>query len=267
VRRRAIQVLLATAFAMTVTLPVSAAKPRPPSGTGYYDPIVTAMDAMHQEGRSQAEVDEMLMSDFGWIPVVTTDGGVATLASENSDVDMRTPNVYYNTQQGRYEASAWFYWKNCGTQRCWKDDRPIFCQISNCAFGGRDGFGLSMGKLVTRKTQSFYTYTEGNVRTAYANPWDADDSGATYQNQDKTTCTNYSCYNWDHGLLVYSFTIRAGCPAGNYSIKSKLAHTWDGAAVSSITVTTAGVGVTFSGNSDRWQAVNPIAKNWFPCGT
>ena len=264
---RAIGVLLAAAFAMTFALPVAAAKPRPASGDPYYAPIVAAMEAMYEKGRSQAEVDEMLESEFGWIPIVTADEGIATLASENKDVDMRTPSVYYNSQQGRYEASAWFYWEDCGTQRCWKDDRPFACQISSCSFGGYDGFGLSIGKLVTRRTQSFSTYTEGNVRTSYSNPWDADDSGATFQNQDRTTCSQYSCYNWDHGVLIYSFTIRAGCPTGNYSIKSKLAHTWDGAAVSSITVSTSGIGVTFSGNSNRWQAVNPIARNWYPCGT
>ena len=98
---RSIGVLLAAAFAMTFTLPVAAAKPRPASGDAYYAPIVAAMEAMYEEGRSQAEVDDMLESEFGWIPIVTADEGIATLASEKSDVDMRTPSVYYNSQQGR----------------------------------------------------------------------------------------------------------------------------------------------------------------------
>ena len=108
-------------------------------------------------------------------------------------------------------------------------------------------------------------FTETGVRTSYPNPWDADNSGATFRNQDKLLADK-SQYNWDHGVLVYSFRLPLACPKGNYEIRSKLAHTWSGAALTSITVTIHGISATFSGTNEHWQAVNPIARSWYPCG-
>ncbi len=263
-RHRILVVPLAAVVLLVAALPASAAKPAPQTSSedaAYYAGVLDAVESMKSAEKSQAEVDAMLESEYGWVLVAAGEDDITTMASQNFNVDMKTPTVYYNTQQGRYEAAAWFYWKDCGTDRCWRQDIFIGRNI-----GGYDGFGLSVAKLVTRKTQYFSTYTESNVRTTYSNPWDADDSGATFRNQDSVDGAGRQ-YNWDHGSLVYAFTIRAGCPRGDYQINSKLAHTWSGARVDAITVSTGGIAVTFGGSSERWQAVNPVPKSWYPCGT
>jgi hypothetical protein len=255
------------AFLMLIAsaVPTTGAKPSPPptadDDTAYYTQVSGLIEAMRRQGKDQDKIDARLQADFGWVAVSQGGDEIVALSTENSNVTMTTPTVYWNSSQGRYEASAAFYWKNCGSRRCWYDDFPFF----GPNVGGYDGFGLSISKLVTRRTQFFSVYTETGTRTSYPNPWDADDSGATFRNQDKMTCEK-ACYNWDHGILIYAFTIRPGCPSGNYQINSKLGHTWSGAGVSSISVSLNGISVTFAGSNEHWQAVNPTPRNWYPCG-
>lgn len=252
---------LAILLLLVTVVPVTAKKPSV-EDHAYHARVSDAVEEMKRHGRSQDEIDAMLRDDFGWVLVAGGDEEVVLAASENSDVDMRTPYVYYSTQQGRYVAIAWYYWKNCGSQRCWMRDYPFFPPN----FGGYDGYGLSIAKLVTRMTQSFSVYTETGYRTTYPNPSDADNSGATFRNQDKVLGPGQQ-YNWDHGVLTYSFTLRSGCPRGNYQINTKLGHTWASTGVSNITVNTSGISVSFSNTENRWQAVNPVPRNWYPCGS
>lgn len=227
-----------------------------------YGPLAQAVEGMQRSGQGQAAIDAMLASQFGWVRVSDEEPQLVLLASENSDVELTKPTIYYNTQRGRYEASAWFFWRNCGGERCWKQDLPWI----GTSIGGYDGFGLSMSTLVNRKAQSFYVFTETGVMTSYPNPWDAEDSGATFRNQDKIAGPGQQ-YNWDHGLLVYSFQLRLGCPKGNYKAKTKLGHTWSSAGVSNIQVTTSGVSISFTSSDGYWQATNPTPGNdWYPCG-
>jgi hypothetical protein len=260
--------VLLTLLLLVHASPAAAGPPVAPSARTdaiLHDTVAAAVEGLRVRGAGAGEVDAMLAERFGWVRV-TSDTSVASAFltsddSENDDVTMSTPSVYYNTQQGRYEAMATFRWLSCGSYPCYWYESD-----GGTNLGGYDGFGLSIGKLVTRKTQSFYVYTASGTRTTYTNPWDADDSGATYRNQDKFTCGKGCGYNWDHGLLVYSFGLRSGCPRGNYAVNSKLGHTWDSTSVSGISVTTKGVTISFDKQEHYWQAVNPQQRNWYPCG-
>jgi hypothetical protein len=241
--------------------PTTAATDPPAASTAV---VADAVEAAFRAGASRAEVDRLLAERFGWIAVGAAPGSrrIGPNESENQDVELSTPSVYYNTQQGRYEAFAWFHWQMCGLWKCWLQD-----YFGQDKIGEYDGFGLSIGRLVTRVTQSMYVYTEHGESTTYRNPWDADDSGATFRNQDKMLCGPASCYNWDHGLIVYSFHLRRTCPKGNYPINTKIGHTWSSTGVTDITVSLTGISITFDEVPHRWQAVNPTQRNWYPCGS
>jgi hypothetical protein len=267
--------LAALAFAgvlmLAAAVPVSAAKPTPTPAPTPEDParsgdIAAAMDSMYLDGATQDEIDAMLLSDFGLVALGEEEPGVALLSSQNSDVDLKTPAVYWDTQQAKYVAYAWFYWKSCGQNYpCWKKDKNLF---DGEKMGGYDGFAISLEKLVSRRTSYFHTYSYSiSCRIDYPIPWDADDSGVAYRNQDGYFCDDQVAgYNWDRGLIEYSFNLRSGCPRGDYEIHTKLAHTWGNSGTSRISVNLGVISVAWSGGSDHWQGVNPVAKHWYPCG-
>jgi hypothetical protein len=261
-----------------------------PSVDEYYRTVSDRMERLLTRGASQRDIDRALEREFGWVlvaggsaddgrpaaenaaahsngrgPEPATDATAVTASSGPSSADcieMRTPRVYRNTQQGRYEASAWFYWKIRNAYPCWMDDQSVL----TADIGGYDGFGISISKLVSRRYVAMSIYTEDGARTALINPSDADDSGVTYRGQDRTTC-GWNCgYNWDHGVVIYAFVLRSTCMPGEYQLNSRLGHTWASTSVSGISVSTRGISIDMSSTSNSWQAVNPVPLAWFRCG-
>lgn len=209
------------------------------------------------------------MEALGWTRVgEATDAAqtVTALASENSDVVLSTPSVYFNTVSGRYEASATFAWKDCPTGLRDRTEPCYMADYTGRYVGGDDGFGIRFSRAVSRRSHSFVVATSTNCRTWYSNPADADDFGAVYRNQDQfyNPCDT-SHYNWHRGAIVYSFLMRPGCPKGEYKIDTKMAHTWSSSGVSSISASANGISIGFTNAEDQWTAVsNP--RTWLPCG-
>jgi hypothetical protein len=271
-RWRLVFVASAAALALSAALPVSAARPaRPPlDDEAYYRAVTERLLELQARGTSEARIDRALAREFGWRLVASSgeaDAATMALASENGDVTLSVPRVYFNTVMGRYEASATFRWKSC-TDSFTGVTEPCYMADSNGTnMGGYDGFGIRVSHEVSRRSQSFVVATTANCRQWYANPADADGWGVVYRNQDRfrDTCGK-SNYNWHRGAIVYSFMTLPGCPEGQYQLSTKMAHTWSTSGVNGISVGRSGISVSFSTTDHQWTAVsNP--KTWYPCGT
>jgi hypothetical protein len=269
---RLILAAVACVAGLATPLPGSAARPAPPppDDEAYYEAITDRILEMQVRGASDERIDRMLSRAFGWELVAgnsSREPGATLVASENSDVSLSVPRVYFNTVMGRYEVSATFRWEDCtnwwngSTEPCYMGD------YNGTNMGGYDGFGIRVSREVSRRAQSFVVATTANCRQWYANPADADGWGVVYRNQDrfKDSCGT-SNYNWHRGAIVYSFMTLPGCPKGQYQFSTKMAHTWSSTGVSGISVSNRGISVSFSSTEHQWTAVsNP--KTWYPCGT
>lgn len=269
--RRLLFATMASAIALSSVLPVSAARPAsPPAGDEtYYEAVVERILDMHARGASADRIDRMLSRAFGWKLVAgggDAEPDVMALASENSDVTLSIPRVYFNTVMGRYEVSATFRWEDCTSTWNGYTEPCYMADYNGTNMGGYDGFGIRASREVSRRSQSFVVATTANCRQWYPNPADADGWGVVYRNQDrfKDACGT-SNYNWHRGAIVYSFMTLPGCPEGQYQFSTKLAHTWSSTGVSGISVSSRGISVSFSSTEHQWTAVsNP--KTWYPCG-
>jgi hypothetical protein len=270
-RRRLLLGVAAIALALSSALPAAAAKPGPPprDDEAYYEAVTERILEMEARGATQEQIDRMLSRTFGWRLVAGGGEPVAEATaqqSENGDVTLSVPSVYFNTVMGRYEVSATFRWKSC-TDSWTRVTEPCYMADANGTnMGGYDGFGIRVSREVSRRSQSFVVATPTNCRQWYANPADADGWGVVYRNQDrfKDVCGT-SHYNWHRGAIVYSFMTLPGCPSGQYQFSTKMAHTWSSSGVSGISVSNRGIVVSFSSTDHQWTAVsNP--KTWYPCG-
>lgn len=258
--------------ALSSALPVSGARPvpAPADDDAYYEAITGRILELQARGASDERIDRVLSRAFGWKLVAVggePEPGAIPMASENSDVTLSIPRVYFNTVMGRYEVSATFRWKDCTdpwsevTEPCYMGD------YNGTNMGGYDGFGIRVSREVSRRSQSFVVATTADCRQWYANPSDADGWGVVYRNQDrfKDPCGT-SNYNWHRGAIVYSFMTLPGCPEGQYQFSTKMAHTWSSTGVSGISVSNRGISVSFSSTEHQWTGIsNP--KTWYPCGT
>jgi hypothetical protein len=257
-------------LALTAVTPVSAKKPQPQAEHTDYHEIIAAIDSMTATGASQAEIDAMLDRDFGWIVVgeqTTAAPEVSALSSENSDVTLSVPTIYFNTSSGRYEASATFRWDQCNTGIGGSPEPCYMNDYSGTNMGGFDAFGIRFGKLVSRRGHLMTVAAETGCRQTYNNASDADDSGAVFRNQDRfLTVCDTSHYNWHRGTVVYSFLLRPGCPRGECKVDTKMGHTWSSTGVSGVSVSIHGISISFTDFDSQWTAVsNP--RTWKPCGT
>ncbi len=272
-RRRLLLAVLVAAVALSPAGEVRAAKPSGPSADGdaYYPAVVERLIGLQEKAVSQERIDRILAREFGWVPVAgggMSAGGRQPLASDNGDVTLSTPRVYFNTQMGRYEVSATFTWRNCTdsftgvTEPCYVADGT-----SPTNMGGYDAFGIRVSKEVMRRSQQFVVSTNTNCRQWYTNPADADGWGVVYRNQDgwKNPCGT-SHYNWHRGTVVYGFMTMPGCPKGPYQFSTKMGHTWRTSGVSGISVGSGGISISFSTTDHHWTAVSNN-RTWYPCGT
>lgn len=266
---RWVAVTLVGVLMLTTAVPVAAKKPV--ADETDYEAVTSAIDALAARGASQAQIDRMLERDFGWVVVgrqATDDGQAALLSSQNFNVSLSVPTIYFNTSSGRYEAAAMFAWRSCPTgiggslEPCYMQDYG-----GSAEMGGYDAFGIRLSKLVSRRGHVMTVAASTGCRTVYTVAAEADDSGAVFRNQDGffNPCGT-SHYNWHRGTIVYSFLLRPGCPKGEYKIDTKMAHTWQSTSITSASVSTSGVSITFSLAANQWTGVS-TPRTWTPCGT
>ena len=233
----------------------------PPKGTDYAS-ILDQLERMAGAGASQKAIDRTLERRFGWVrqpedPVFEA----LAVAPSASDVSMAKPILYRNLPAQRYEVVARWAWKDCGKARCWATNYPL----NDGPIGGPDGFAINSSRALTNLATSFVAYTEDGAARSFTNPEAFENDGVGFAEQD-TSRTTDDDYDWDHGTLVFAFRLAGACVHGQqYKFSSKLAHTWADASLSGISISTGGIGMTFTGSAKRWTAVVPTPLYWTPC--
>ena len=208
---------------------------------------------LYLEGRTSAEVDAVLLAEFGLVAEqaeVPELGGVHA-ASTNQMVNLPRPDAYYDAQIGRHVVFGRFQWKhNCDTYYCWRHD--VNGDTTNV--GKLDGFSVSASKTITKYGTGFSTYGSGNWSNHYSNPWNSSNYGFAFKAQDKYGGGFNGDYSWDHGTMSMTYAYQ-GC--GTYSFRTKLAHTWGSTDLTGVSIGSGGVSFSFSSTNNRWQAATP----------
>ena len=163
--------------------------------------------------------------------------------------------------EGGYEVTARWQWKDCGGDRCWYTNYPW----NDGPIGGPDGFAINVSRAVTNLASSFGAYTEDGGGRTFTNPEVFERDGVGFSEQD-TLRTIDDDYSWDHGTLVFAFRLAGACvPGQQFKFASKFGHTWADAALSDIGISTTGISMTFNGSARRWTVVSPSPLYWTPC--
>ena len=234
---------------------------KPPSSDTDYARILDRIERMTRAGASQGAIDRTLERAFGWVRE-SEDAVIEALAAPSaSDVTLAKPTIYRNVPAQRYEVTARWAWKTCGNDQCWYANYPL----NDGDIGGPDGFAINSSRALTNLATSFVAYTEDGAARSYTNPEVFESDGVGFSEQDASRTTQDD-YTWDHGTLVFAFRLAGACvPGQQFKFSSKLAHTWADASLSSISISTSGISMTFSGSANRWTAVVPSPLYWTPC--
>jgi hypothetical protein len=249
------------ALGVVCALSAGPAIAKPPEAATDYEAIFATVERMERSGASQAAIDRMLEREFGWIRE-TEDAVIEALAAPSaSDITLSKPTLYRSIPAQRYEVTAKWQWKQCVYYRCWAENYPL--DTGN--IGGPDGFAINVSRNVTNLATNFVTYDEYGNSRLFTNPEVFEGDGVGFAEQD-TQVTTRLRYSWDHGTLVYAFRLAGACvPGQQFKFSSKMGHTWSTAALSSISISTTGISMTYSGAEGKWTAVNPYPLYWTPC--
>jgi hypothetical protein len=233
----------------------------------YYVHVARRIEQVGRAGGDGAAIDRMLEREFGWRKVAgggAADGPIALGTPSGSDVVLYRPSIYRNTQAGRYEATASWQWKKCGSLSCWSANYGD--ALGND--GGPDGFGIVSTVAVNFNSTFFATWTERNALKTYTNPDDFDQYGTGFSEQDRRYHTHD--YTWDHGLVMYGFNIRTcvGMKGTPWIFKSRMSHTWGNTGVASMSLAAGAISFSFSNSSSpsKWSIYGPQPLAWYPCG-
>jgi hypothetical protein len=233
----------------------------PPAQRTDYGSVLDRIERMARAGATQGAIDRTLERRFGWVREPEDRVLEAFAAPSASDVTMAKPILYRNLPAHRYEVIARWAWRDCGTARCWAANYPL----NDGPIGGPDGFAINSSRALTNLATSFVAYTEDGAARSFTNPEVFENDGVGFAEQD-TSRTTDDDYDWDHGTLVFAFRLAGACVHGQqYKFSSNLAHTWADASLSGISISTAGIGMSFTGSAKRWTAVVPTPLYWTPC--
>lgn len=235
----------------------------------YYARVDARIRVLERAGATDAQVDAMLKSEFGWTragilkPAAQTTSveAAAVFNPSSSNVRLKPPTTYWNGTLTRHEVRGTWQWNDCSAyERCW-------AWYPGNLGEGQNGFGISFSRPTTHLSTSLNVYDEKGRARTYSSPDSFGQYGATFAEFDihNTYPTGYS---WDHGTIFMSLRLpSSSCVRGQaLTISTRMGHTWNGTGVSSITVGSSGISVTFSSTSYRWTGVLNPAYYWYPCG-
>ena len=259
--KRLLVLLSLTAMILT-TLGAGLTAAKPPADSTDYATILSKVEKLERNGASRSAIDRMLEREFGWVRE-TEEPSMETLAAPSaSDITLYKPTIYRNVPANRYEVTARWQWKNCGTPRCWMVNYPGV----NGNVGGPNAFAINTSRNVNELATTFATYDEDGSGRIYSNPDVFDADGVGFTEQDTQHATPWDNFSWDHGTLVFAFRLTGACVPGQlFKFKSKLAHTWDSTSVSSMSISLTGIDFGFSSSEARWVGLSPTPLDWKPC--
>lgn len=176
-------------------------------------------------------------------------------SDEDQCIDLPTTVIFEDVNNpGQYVACAWFFWNN----NLWKGDLPFPCPYSG-HMGGRDCFGISFSRPVNILSKSFQTWDNGGTRRIYS-------TIAENQSNYGVSFSKYDDYNnagilyyWDSGFLSVNFTPQQ---TGTYAAWQTMGHTWDSTDISSVSIGSSGISITFTSSYSKWRAVAPTSGTY-----
>lgn len=228
-----------------------------------YRAVLDRVERLQNKRASQKSIDRILEREFGWVREPQVDSPIALGIPSASDITLHKPTIYRNVPANRYEVTAKWQWKDCGSVRCWTTDYPAI--TGNV--GGPNGFALNSSRNVNYLATTFATYNEDGGSYYYSNPDVFEADGVGFTEQDTQHAYPWDRFSWDHGTLVYAFRLASACVPGQlWKFTSKMGHTWDTTSISSITISATNIGMTFSTTESRWTATSPTPLDWRPCG-
>ena len=228
-----------------------------------YQAVFDRVEKLERKGASQKAIDRVLERRFGWVREPEVDSPVALATPSASDVTFTKPAIYRNVPANRYEVTAKWQWKNCGSVRCWIVNYP---GVSGNV-GGPNGFALNASRNVNHLATSFVTYDEDGASRIYTNPEVFEADGVGFSEQDTQHVFPWDDFTWDHGTLVYAFRLASACLPGQlWKFTSKMGHTWSSTSLSSISISPTNISMTFSSTDARWTGTSPSPLDWKPCG-
>ena len=261
-----VSVVAITLGAVLVAPPIAEAAAQNASATT--DDIARAIVELQSGGKSQADIDAALSSEFGLVkppgpatslqaPAAQTDGEASVLSTP-ANINVFAPSIYRNSS-GAYIVSAGYQFIG---RSALEDDKGGLGCIGSCNLGGADGFGVAFSRPVT-SAQSYTLATSGVGDATSRNYYvistsrmfvsDGNTYGASFQGQDAARYDGACClidYNVYNGTLVYE--IRSiGC--GVLQAFSKYGHTWSSTAVNSISVGPWSIGIGWSSTDNKWE--------------
>ena len=200
------------------------------------------------------------------IVIVSDTFALENTATNNDMINMKDPFVYYNTQQGRYFATASYQWRLSADYEYF--DSPCGSADSPCNVGGADGFGMRFNRQVTNDGVSGTFCGRQDLDRDWANfgciyptnPEDNSSAGVSYRRQDKVYTTVIKPDN-----NMYSGTVSMGfhgVPCGaTLQIYGRYGHSWGGTALTGFSVGTGGFGLSWSDSDQHWAATSQ-AGSW-----
>lgn len=255
---------------MTLVLLVGAMAPATAAGIQsfasdeeMYRAVLDRVEKLESNGASRKSIDRILEREFGWVREPEVDSPIALGTPSASDIALYKPTIYRNIPANRYEITAKWQWKNCGSSRCWMVNYPNI----NGNVGGPNGFALNSTRAVNHLATSFATYDEDGGAYHYTNPDVFENDGVGFTEQDRQHALPWDNFTWDHGTLVFAFRLVSACtPGQSWKFNSKMGHTWNSTSISGISISLTGISMTFSSFDARWTAVGPTPLDWKPCG-
>lgn len=189
------------------------------------------------------------------------DGSGFTILSESDNVTLYNPAVMYDSNVGKWFATASFGWKSTDY---WKKDAPFSILPNNVwnNVGGLDGFGLYFDKQISRHSQAFTVKSNYNESISYTNP-KGYQYGVAWEKQDKMK-QDYNMnfhYDWHFGSSSLYFTPNQ---TGTYALQSGICHTWNSTSININGIYVWGISWNPSTSANMWDVNSPHVAYFTP---
>jgi len=171
---------------------------------------------------------------------------ITPMSNEDQCISLPTADLFWDSDEGYYFAYAFFFWND----EQWRYDLSGSVDV-----GGKDAFGLVFDRPIHRYTQFFQTWTNFGDRWEYSStPQYASSYGVCFNKQDKFV--NGAEYTWDSGMIsIYMLPQQTG----KYYFWQEMGHTWGAVDISSVSVSSSGISMTFTSGTSKWKAIAPYS--------
>ncbi len=197
---------------------------------------------INTEKENKSSIPEGLLGDMG-------------IESLNTYVDCPCASIYYDDlDPSKFIASGFFFWDS----GLWEYDLPSPCPQSG-NMGGTDAFGISFDKPITIYAKDFLTWDRnGNLWEDTSIADTQNTYGVAFAENDQYFSYGDD-YTWDSGFVSVKFLPQQ---SGVYSAWQTLGHTWSTTGISNISISSSGIGVSFTSSNYRWTHVAPESAHY-----